>query len=213
MGSSKIIRCNFICNVTIFFVQFRRESIFVILFVFNLGKPSSPKGPLEVTDVHKEGCKLSRIKPDDDGGLPIKEYEIEKLDTNTGKWTRVGKVNGERQPPTYNVTGLEPGKSYQFRVTAINDEGDSEPLISIQGALAVTDLRESRKSETYVSPKHYKIIGMTLEEAKQLAEDLVTGQNFEKHEANRLAWEEEGKRSARVLQEAQDFLDKLENNK
>merc|ERR1711874_842727 len=43
-----------------------------------LGKPSSPKGPLEVTDVHKEGCKLSWTKPDDDGGLPIKEYEIEK---------------------------------------------------------------------------------------------------------------------------------------
>lgn len=106
------------------------------MFVFNLGKPSSPKGPLEVTDVHKEGCKLSWIKPDDDGGLPIKEYEIEKLDTNTGKWTRVGKVNGERQPPTYNVTGLEPGKSYQFRVTAINDEGDSEPLTTTHAIVA-----------------------------------------------------------------------------
>lgn len=94
-------------------------------------------------------------------------------------------------------------------------KGDSEPLISIQGALAVTDLRDSRKSETYVPPKHYKIIGMTLEEAKQLAEDLVTGDNFEKHEANRLAWEEEGKRTSRVLQEAQELLDKLEqqNNK
>ena len=101
-----------------------------------LGKPSSPKGPLEVADVHKEGCKLSWTKPDDDGGLPIKDYEIEKLDTATGKWTRVGKVNGERQPPTYNVTGLEPGKSYQFRVTAINDEGDSEPLTTTHAIVA-----------------------------------------------------------------------------
>lgn len=89
-----------------------------------------------MTDVHKEGCKLSWTKPDDDGGLPIKEYEIEKMDTATGKWVRVGKVNGERQPPTYNVTGLEPGKTYQFRVTAINDEGDSEPLATEAAILA-----------------------------------------------------------------------------
>ncbi len=86
--------------------------------------------------MHKEGCKLSWTKPEDDGGLPIKEYEIEKLDTSTGKWVRVGKVNGERQPPTYNVTGLEPGKSYQFRVTAINDEGDSEPLTTDHAIVA-----------------------------------------------------------------------------
>jgi hypothetical protein len=110
-------------------------SVFVAFSIF-VGKPSSPKGPLEVTNVHKEGCKLSWAKPEDDGGLPIKEYEIEKLDTNTGKWVRVGKVNGERQPPTYNVTGLEPGKSYQFRVTAINDEGDSEPLTTTHAIVA-----------------------------------------------------------------------------
>ena len=93
-----------------------------------LGKPSSPKGPLEVSGVHKEGCILKWQKPEDDGGMPIKEYEIEKMDTATGKWVRVGKVGGERSPPTYNVTGLEPGHSYQFRVTASNAEGDSEPL-------------------------------------------------------------------------------------
>lgn len=79
---------------------------------------------------------MSWTKPEDDGGLPIKEYEIEKLDVATGKWTRVGKVNGDRVPPTYNVTGLEPGKSYQFRVTAINDEGDSEPLVTTHAIVA-----------------------------------------------------------------------------
>ena len=58
------------------------------------------------------------------------------MDMSTGKWVRVGKVNGERQPPTYNVTGLEPGKSYQFRVTAINDEGDSDPLVTEAAIIA-----------------------------------------------------------------------------
>lgn len=33
-----------------------------------LSKPGAPKGPLKVTDVHNEGCKLAWEKPEDDGG-------------------------------------------------------------------------------------------------------------------------------------------------
>jgi hypothetical protein len=33
-----------------------------------LDKPSRPEGPLQVTDVHKEGCKIAWNKPKDDGG-------------------------------------------------------------------------------------------------------------------------------------------------
>ncbi len=101
-----------------------------------LGKPSAPKGPLEVSGVHKEGCILKWQKPEDDGGMPIKEYEIEKMDQATGKWVRVGKIGGDRVPPTFNVTGLEPGHSYQFRVTAVNAEGDSEPLETTAATVA-----------------------------------------------------------------------------
>jgi len=50
-----------------------------------LAKPSSPQGPLEVKDITKTGCKLQWKKPEDDGGSPVKEYEIEKLDLATGK--------------------------------------------------------------------------------------------------------------------------------
>lgn len=49
-----------------------------------LGKPTSPNGPLKVSDVHKHGCKLKWDKPDDDGGAPIDYYQIEKLDPLTG---------------------------------------------------------------------------------------------------------------------------------
>lgn len=77
----------------------------------------------------KNGCKLKWKKPADDGGTPIREYEVEKMDVATGKWVRVGKIPGDRgDEPEMFITGLEPGAEYKFRVTAVNDEGDSEPL-------------------------------------------------------------------------------------
>lgn len=95
-------------------------------------------------------------------------------------------------------------------------KGDKESLISIQGRLCITDLRECRKSETWVSPKHYKLNDITLKEAKKVAEDLVTGDNFEIHEKNRLDWIRESERTAELIQKAEAFIkslqEKNENN-
>lgn len=97
-----------------------------------LGKPSRPGGPLQVSDVHKEGCKLKWNPPDDDGGKPIQFYEVEKFDKETGRWTRCGKSD----KPEFEVTGLTPGKEYLFRCVAVSDEGESEPLETTKGVIA-----------------------------------------------------------------------------
>lgn len=88
------------------------------------GKPSKPEGPLDVTDVTKNGCKLKWKKPEDDGGSPVEYYEIEKLDPHTGPWIPCGKSI----EPEANITGLQEGKPYKFRVCAVNKEGESEEL-------------------------------------------------------------------------------------
>lgn len=61
---------------------------------------------------------------------------MEKLDLETGKWMRVGKIPGDRDEPEMNISGLDPGKEYKFRVTAVNDEGDSEPLVTEKSIIA-----------------------------------------------------------------------------
>lgn len=87
-----------------------------------LSAPSKPKGPLKVSDVTKNGAKLKWDKPEDDGGKPITGYVVEKLDK--GRWVPVGRTT----EPEMDVKGLQEGNEYKFRVRAVNDEGESEPL-------------------------------------------------------------------------------------
>lgn len=93
-------------------------------YFFSTAKPSKPEGPLEISNVHKEGCSLKWKKPEDDGGAPIECYEIEKLDTETGRWVPAGKST----EPNFEVKNLQPGKTYKFRVRAVNKEGESDEL-------------------------------------------------------------------------------------
>lgn len=102
--------------------------------VIILDKPGKPEGPLEVSDVHKEGCKLKWKKPKDDGGLPLTGFVIEKQEVGTGKWIPAGFVDPEKTEQ--EITGLEPNKKYNFRVKAANEEGESEPLETDASILA-----------------------------------------------------------------------------
>lgn len=63
-------------------------------------------------------------KPKDDGGTPLEAYVVEKQDPDTGIWLPVAKTYS----PEVEITGLTPGKQYNFRVKAVNKEGESEPL-------------------------------------------------------------------------------------
>jgi len=95
-----------------------------------IDKPSAPEGPLKVSDVHGEGCKLSWKPPEDNGGQPIENYVIEKLDEALGRWVPAGETDG---PVTdFEVTDLIPGHKYKFRVKAVNKQGKSDPLTANQ---------------------------------------------------------------------------------
>mgnify|MGYP002387094732 FL=1 len=69
----------------------------------------------------------------DNGGSPIDRYVIEKQDVGRG-WTSAGEVNGDTT--TIRVMKLIPGKEYQFRVRAVNKEGESEALETTGATLA-----------------------------------------------------------------------------
>ena len=74
-----------------------------------LGKPSSPLGPLDVTNIYEDRCDLEWKTPEDDGGMPIDHYEIEKMDLATGRWVPCGRSETTKA----TVNNLVPGHEYK----------------------------------------------------------------------------------------------------
>lgn len=52
-------------------------------------------------------------------------YQVEKMDTSKGRWEKVAEVP---RGTSCEVPRLEEGRAYLFRVTAVSNQGVSEPL-------------------------------------------------------------------------------------
>jgi len=79
-----------------------------------------PVGDIICKDVKSTSAWLNWTAPEYDGCSQVNEYLIEKREAASNRYSR---VSGECTRPFYKVTGLEEGKSYVFRVTAINEFG------------------------------------------------------------------------------------------
>lgn len=101
----------------------KREFVLTII-----DKPTPPEGPLKVTTLKKDTVNIEWKPPRDCGGLELSEYIIEKCDLNQKTWIKVMSVNKDTLTQTINK--LTPNAQYQFRVTACNAIGNSEPLQS-----------------------------------------------------------------------------------
>lgn len=128
---SSVISINIVSNKYIYLNLYKLAQLTYAYGSF-AAKPAKPEGPLEVSDIHAEGCTLKWKKPKDDGGEPIEGYLVEKFDPDTGVWLPVGKTTG----PEMKVEGLTPGHEYKFRVKALNKEGESEPLETFSSIVA-----------------------------------------------------------------------------
>lgn len=111
-------------------------------------KPTPPQGPLQISDVHKDGCKLKWKRPKDDGGTPIEYYQVDRMDVQTGCWVPCSRSN----EPSAEVTGLTPGREYKFRVSAVNAEGESKPLMGEESIIAKNPYDEPS------SPENLKVV-------------------------------------------------------
>jgi hypothetical protein len=70
-------------------LQNNKGEVRIPIEVHVIDKPGAPEGPLKVSDVYKDSMVLSWQPPKDDGGSPIENYVIEKMDVARGEWTQV----------------------------------------------------------------------------------------------------------------------------
>jgi len=92
-------------------------------------KPSAPQGPLEAVETTPTAIKLQWQPPKDDGGAKIERYVLEKKPKGSNKWTKCpGHIGPDETEAT--AKNLDEGEEYDFRVMAVNPEGESEPLVT-----------------------------------------------------------------------------------
>jgi len=101
-----------------------------------LDVPSKPRA-INPDEVRAEHVKLSWMPPEDDGGTPITSYLVRYMDIDSGEWVTACTTT----TPNATATGLKPGHLYQFEVSAINKEGQSEPIFTGDPILAENPYR------------------------------------------------------------------------
>lgn len=100
--------------------------------VLVLDVPGPPEGPLRPDDVTRSNCTLRWRPPRDDGGSEITHYVVEKMDADAMRWVTVGECAGTQ----LRADGLIEGHDYNFRVRAVNKQGESLPLATTQAVTA-----------------------------------------------------------------------------
>ncbi|KAI4881018.1 hypothetical protein NFI96_011268, partial [Prochilodus magdalenae] len=91
-----------------------------------LGKPSPPKGPIEVLESTDSVIELKWNPPSDDGGSAVTNYIIERQQAGQSLWKKLGDVSADRV--TFKDKNVSHGKRYIYRIYAENPEGIGDPL-------------------------------------------------------------------------------------
>nr|XP_028593102.1 myomesin-1 isoform X2 [Podarcis muralis] len=139
--------------------------------------PGAPGSPLDVKclDANKDYVIISWKQPAVDGGSPILGYFIDKCEVGTTHWAQCNEtpVKFARFP----VTGLIEGRSYIFRVRAVNNAGVSIPS-RISEPVAALDPADRARLRSHPSAPWTGQIIVTEEEP---TEGIVPGPPLDLH--------------------------------
>lgn len=113
------------------------------IFFYLFAEPPGPVGNLKVADSTKTSITLSWTKPTYDGGAPLIGYVVEMRVKGTGKkgdegWKRCN-VAAQLMGTEFTVSSLEEKLEYEFRVSAQNQIGLSQPT-NLQGAVSPREI-------------------------------------------------------------------------
>lgn len=105
-------------------------------------KPPSKPGKPEVVDSNKKQIKIEWKKPEKNGGSPIQGYNVDRKDPRTGRWVRLNKT--PVKDTEFTDDKVQPNKEFQYKVSAINEGGESESS-DISTPIKARPLKEAPK--------------------------------------------------------------------
>ncbi|XP_050930771.1 immunoglobulin-like and fibronectin type III domain-containing protein 1 [Lates calcarifer] len=88
---------------------------------------SGPPGAPKVVSASKTCINLTWTPPEDDKGVPIIGYQLEKRKKDTNQWIALNTLNEPIEGMKYAVKDVTEGAEYEFRVSAINESGAGDP--------------------------------------------------------------------------------------
>ncbi|XP_054641411.1 immunoglobulin-like and fibronectin type III domain-containing protein 1 [Dunckerocampus dactyliophorus] len=88
---------------------------------------SGPPGAPKAVSTSKTCITLMWTPPEDDRGVPIIGYQLEKRKKDTNQWIPLNAVNEPIEDVNYAVKDVTEGAQYEFRVLAINESGAGDP--------------------------------------------------------------------------------------
>lgn len=133
-----------------------------ITFTIKVLDTPGPPGAITFKDVTRGALTMMWDAPSNDGGSRIHHYIVDKREASRLAWQEVSSKSSRQM---VRVTGLDIGVPYLFRVTAVNQYGQGEPLEMTEPITAteepappkrldVVDTTRSTASLVWLKPEH-----------------------------------------------------------
>ena len=90
--------------------------------------PDAPTGPIILSNITRETVDASWHAPKYNGGSPLLSYFVEKRDVKEQIWIKVARIDADIR--TLKIINVVEAHEYEIRVSAENEHGKSEPLVS-----------------------------------------------------------------------------------
>ncbi|ETN62157.1 myosin light chain kinase [Anopheles darlingi] len=123
-----------------------------------LEAPSPPRGPIETSGMTSNSFTLTWQPSESNGGSKITEYIVEVKEAKKKVWKIVGTTSASET--SLLIENLAMNKAYDFKISAKNKIGISEPLVTEESIVAGKEITPPS------APRNLRIVNVTSKSVK-----------------------------------------------